>query len=103
MEELSFIPSAVIDPRRALHICDNKCEVEGFKFYQLVAIVTNGGKARTINLCKQCYSVERLKQGERRVTASKWREMVEQKAFRGRLSWYIEHTVRAEELSQVTE
>ena len=35
------------------------------------------------NLCKQCYNVRRLKQSEREVTASKWRGMVEQTAFRG--------------------
>ena len=28
--------------------------------------------------CMQCYSERRLKEGERRVTTSKWREMVEQ-------------------------
>ena len=44
-----------------------------------MAIVTE------VNLCTQCYNERRLKQGERRVTASKWREMVELKAFRGRL------------------
>ena len=26
-----------------------------------------------INLCKQCYNVRRLKRGERKVTASRWR------------------------------
>ena len=85
MKELSFIPSAVSEPRCALHMCDYKCRKEGFKFYQLPATVTEGGKAHTINLFKQCYKVRRMKQGERRVTASKWREMVEQKTFRGRL------------------
>ena len=73
--------------RRALHLCDNKCIRDGCKFYQLVAVVTEEGrgKARTINLCKQCYNGRRLKHGERAVTASKWREMVEQKAFRGKV------------------
>ena len=84
--KLSFIPSAVSEPRWTLHMCDNKCRQEGFKFYLLVAIVTQeGGKARTINLCKQCYSERRLKQGELPVTASKWKEMVEQKLFGGRV------------------
>ena len=37
----------------------------GFKLYQLVAIATEGeGTARTINLCKQCYTLRRLKQGQ---------------------------------------
>ena len=55
MKELSFIPSAVREPRWALHVCDNKCNKEGFKFYQLAAfVVEEGGAAHTINLCKQC-------------------------------------------------
>ena len=28
----------------------------------------------------------RMKRGERKVTAAEWREMIEQKAFRGKLS-----------------
>ena len=69
MEELSFIPCAVSEPRWAVHMCDNKCREEGFKFNQIAAIVTEeGGAVRTINLCKQCYDVRRLNKGEREVT-----------------------------------
>ena len=87
MEELSFVPSAVSEPRWALHICDNKCNKEGYKFHQLAAVVTEegGGKAHTIILCKQCFWERRLKQGEQAATAARWREIVEQKAFRGKL------------------
>ena len=86
IKEPSFISSAVSESRWALHMCDNKRGEEGFKFDQLEAIVTEeGGTARTINLCKQRYNARWLKQGERQVTASKWRDMVEQKAFRGKL------------------
>ena len=46
MEELSFIPSAVSEPRWALHMCYNKCNEESNKFYQLAAIVTEGRAAR---------------------------------------------------------
>ena len=83
MEELSFVPSAVSEPRWALHMCNDKCNKEGFWFYQLTAIVTEGGggNVRTINLCKQCYNDRRLKEGERAVAASSWREIVEQRAF----------------------
>ena len=50
MKELSFIPSAVSEPRWALHMCDDKFREEGFGFYQFPAIVTEeGGQARTIN------------------------------------------------------
>ena len=75
IEELSFVPSAVSEPRWVLHMCDNKCNHEGFRFYQLAAVVTEGGgAAHTINLCKQCYIERRQKQGEQPVTAARWRE-----------------------------
>ena len=86
MDELSFIPGAVSEPRGALYMHDNKCSKEGFKFYQLAAIVIEGGgAAHTINLCKQSHNERRQKQGERAATASRWREMKEQKAFGGKL------------------
>ena len=97
MEELRFIPSAVSEPRLALHMCDNKCNKEGFKFYQFAAaLVEDGGASHTINLCKSCYSEMRMKRGERKVTAARWREMIEQKAFRGELwlTFGMEHLVR---------
>ena len=83
MEELSFIPSAVSEPRRALHICDIKCRAKGFKFFAIAGIVTE--EAHTIKLCKTCYNVRRTKRGEEEVTASPWRELVKQKVFRGKL------------------
>ena len=80
MEEFSFFPSAVNEPRWAVHMCDNKCNKEGNKFYQLAAIVVEGGAAHTINQRKQCYNVMRMKRGERKVTASpskkKWARSV---------------------------
>ena len=92
MEELSFVPSAVSEPRWALHICDNKCREKGFTFFQVAAIVSQeGGAAHTINLSKQCYNERRLKPGEEEVTASKWRALVGQRAFRRKLwaaFWY---------------
>ena len=66
MKELSFIPSAASEPRWAMHMCDNKCNKEGFKLYHLAAIVVEGGAAHTINLCKQCCNEIRMKRGERR-------------------------------------
>ena len=32
MEKLSFVPSAVSEPRWAVHMCDKKCTANGFKF-----------------------------------------------------------------------
>ena len=54
MEGLSFIPSAVSEPRWALYMCDYKCNKEGSTFFQLAAIVTEGGgAAHTVNLRRQ--------------------------------------------------
>ena len=86
MEELSFVPSAVSEPRWAVHMCDKKCTANGFKFLEIAAIVAEeGGAAHTINLCKRCYNEGRLKQGDEHVAASNWKELVEQKACRGKL------------------
>ena len=64
------------------------CAITSVERRASVATVTEeGAAARTINLCKQCHYVRRLKQGERQVMASKWREMVEQEASRGKL-WH---------------
>ena len=81
MEELSFVPSAVREPRWTLHMCDSQCGEEGFEFFETAAFATE----HAINLCKQCYNVRRVKEGEEEVTGSKWRALVEQEAFRGKL------------------
>ena len=64
-------------------MCDNTCNQEGGKCYQLAACVTEeGGAAHTVNLlCNQCYNERQQKQGERAVTASRRREMMGQKSF----------------------
>ena len=66
-------------------MCDNKRSKEGFKFHQLAAIVVEGGAAHAINRCKQCYTVMRMNPGERKLTTSRCREMIVQKAIRGKL------------------
>ena len=84
--ELGFVPSAVIEPQRAFHLCDRKWREESFMVFQLAAVVTEeGGTAHTINLCKQCYNERRLKQGERPVKSAQWREMMGRKALCGKL------------------
>ena len=51
MKELNFVLSAVSEPRCALHMCQNKGRAKGFKFFELVAIVSEeGGAAHMINL-----------------------------------------------------
>ena len=56
LEVLGFIPSAVEEPRGAFHMCDKKCRMKGFKFYELAAIVTEEeGTTHMINLCRICF------------------------------------------------
>ena len=57
MEELSFIPRAVSEPRLALQICDNTCTKEGFKFFQIAAIVVEGG-GELVQAMLQCNAAE---------------------------------------------
>ena len=57
IEELSSVPSAVSEPRWALHMCDNKCGTEGFRFLEMAAVVSeDSGAAHTINFCRECYN-----------------------------------------------
>ena len=53
VEELGLVPTAVSEPLWAEHMCDNKCSEQGFKFFQLAAIVTEeAGAVRT----KHCHN-----------------------------------------------
>ena len=35
MEELNLVPTAVSEPRSAVHKCDNRCRAKGFKFFAI--------------------------------------------------------------------
>ena len=73
LEEISSFPSAVSEPRWALHMCDKKCRAKGFKFfYEITSIVTEGGgEAHTIVLSRNCYNERRSKQGEVKVSGAR--------------------------------
>ena len=90
MDELSFVPSAVSDPRWALHMWNNKCREKGFQFFQIAAIVSKErDAAHTLNLCWTCHTERRLKQGEEDVAAC--RALVERKVFSREVTgtfWY---------------
>ena len=56
-----------------------------------------GGAAHTLNLRKRCYKERRLKEGEEEVSASKWRELVEQESITKEATGSIWHgTSRAQ-------
>ena len=51
-EEVGFVPSALGEPRRTIHWCDNRCSEKAIKYWQIASMVTEeGGEARTIKLC----------------------------------------------------
>ena len=85
VEELSFILGAASEPRWPC-TCATTNAIKVSSFHQLAAIVVeDGGAAHTINVCKHGYNLMRMKRGERKVSASRWREIIEQKNFRGKL------------------
>ena len=49
----------------------------GFKFFEIAAVVSEGGATHTINLCRKWYNMRRAKQGEAKVDASQWRALIE--------------------------
>ena len=54
-----------------VHLCDNECSEQGFKYFQLAAILSEeGGAVHTIILYKQCDNERRVQQGEQPVTAA---------------------------------
>ena len=65
MEELSFVPSAVSEPRLGLA----QVEVQSMRLTSATNVTMKG----------------RLKQGEAEMAPSKWRALVEQRASRGKL------------------
>ena len=62
IEELSSVPSAVSEPRLAVHMCDDKCRAQGFKCFPIAVVVSEeGGPAHTINFCRNCCTERRVK------------------------------------------
>ena len=75
------------EPLRAKHMCDKKCNEEGFRFYDIAAVVTeDDGKPHTINLCRDCYNLRLAERTESIVTSAGWKAMIEQKFSLGKLS-----------------
>ena len=88
-EELAFVPSAISEPRGAFYFCDNRCSEKAIRYWQFASVVVEeGGEARTVNLCQQCYNERQAQQGEPRLNSWQRRAVVEKEAHRGRI-WRI--------------
>ena len=77
MEERIFVPSAMSVPQEPLFLCDNHCSEKHLSFWQLASVVTN--------LCQKCFNNSLKANGEEPLTNVQWRQVVEQRAYRGRI------------------
>ena len=81
--------SALSEPQGTTHWCDNRCTEKALRYMQIASMVTEeGGEARTINLCKQCYNERLVQQGKQPLNSKEWKEVLEKKAHPSRL-WKV--------------
>ena len=85
-EERTFVPSAVSVPLKNLFRCDNQCSEKTLSCWQLASVVLNvGDEAYTTNLCQKCFHKHLQAKRKKPLTNIQWREVVEKKAYRGRM------------------
>ena len=85
-EERTFVPSAISVPLKPLFRCDKQCSEKTLSCWQLASVVVNeGDEAYTTNLCQKCFNKHLQAGGEVLLTNVQWREVVEKKAYRGRM------------------
>ena len=85
-EERTFVPSAASVPPKPLFRCDRQCSEKTLSYWQLASVVVNeGDEAHTTNLCQMCFNKHLQAKGEEPLTNVKRRQVVEKKAYRGRM------------------
>ena len=85
-EERTFIPSAVSVPPMPLFRRDKQCREKTLSCWRLASVVVNeGDEAYTTNLRQKCFSQHLQAIGEEPLTNVQWRQVVEKKAYRGRM------------------
>ena len=66
-----------------------RCSEKAVRYWQFASVVVEeGGEARTVNLCQQCYHERLVQQGEPRLNSWQVRAVVEKKAHSGRI-WRV--------------
>ena len=62
-EVLTFVPSAIGEPRGAIYFCDNRCSEKSVRYWQFASVVVEGGEeARTGNFSQQCFNERQVQQ-----------------------------------------
>ena len=85
-EERTFVRSAVSVPLQPLFRCDNQCSEKTLSYWQVASVVVNeGNEAYTTNLCQKCFNKHLQAKGEKSLSNVQWRQVVEKKAYRGRM------------------
>ena len=85
-EKRTFVPSAVSVPLKPLFRCDHQCSEKTLSSWQLASVVLNDGcEAYTTNYCQKCFNKHLQAKGEEPLTNVQWRQVVEKKAYRGRM------------------
>ena len=65
---------------------DKQCSEKTLSYWQLASVVLNeGDEAYTTNLCQKCFNKHLQATGEKHLTNVQWRQVVERKAYRGRM------------------
>ena len=83
-DEIGSVPSALSEPRGAVHWCDNRSSEKALGYTQTASMVTEeGGQARTNNMCIPCYNELLVRLGKKPLKVAEWTEIVERKAHRG--------------------
>ena len=78
-EELAFVASALSEPRVSIYFCDDHCSEKSVRYWQFASVVfEEGGEARTVNLCQQCYGERRVQQVEPSLNSWQWRDSFKQ-------------------------
>ena len=86
VEERIFVPGAMSVPQKPLFRCDNHHSEKTLSYWQLASVVINEGEeSYTTNLCQMCFNKSLKAKGEKPVTNVQWRQVVEKKAYRGRI------------------
>ena len=88
---------------KPLFRCDNQCGEKTLSYCQLASVVVDeGDEAYTTNLCQKCFKKHLQEKGETPLSTVQWRQVVEKKAYRGRMwkmmgkepticAWNVEH------------
>ena len=86
VEERICVPSAISVPQKPLFRFDNRCSEKTLSYWQLASVVINEGEeSYTTNLCQMCFNNSLKAKGETPLTNVQWRQVVEKKAYRGRI------------------